>query len=194
MELKEIRNMRLKQIAVTNGLLVAGMVLFFIIISIFEIRFTHFYFALGLLMFLQGMMGLLRGESTTSMIPIFERVAIYEKQKMGKEWYKQRKSGRFASLILSALLFFQAYLYRNFQDYIFEIDVVFMSTLVFVILSMVNIFFLIHFRKVDRSTSEADMKGYMWKSNLIAVVVGLALGVMLFTFILIYVLSNAIIS
>lgn len=194
MEFKELRNMRVKQIAVSNALLVTAMILFFVGISIFEIRFTHFYFVLGLLMFLQGMMGLLRGDSTTSMIPIFERVAIYEKQKMGKEWYKQRKSSRIASLILSGLLFFQAYLYRNVEVQIFEIDDVLMSTLVFLVLIVANIFFLIHFRKVDRSTSEADMKGYTWKSNLIAVVVGLALGVVLFTFILIYVLSNAIIS
>lgn len=194
MDLKEIRNMRLKQVAVTNGLVVGAIILFFLVISVFEIKFTHLYFALGVLVFLQVVIGFLRGDSTASIIPIFEKVALYEKQKMGKEWYKQKKSSRIAGLILSALLFLQAYMYRNFEELTFEIDVVLMSMLAFLVLIIANFIFLIHFRKVDRSTSELDMKGYTWKSHLLGVVLGLVLGIAAFTMIVIYAISKVFLS
>jgi amino acid transporter len=69
----------------------------------------------------------------------------------------QRKVGYIWNLILSGLMFLQS----------------FMLIMVFFLLVMINISLIIHFRKVDRSTSESDMKGYTWESNLIAVAVGI---------------------
>ena len=85
--------MRLKQVAITNGLiLTASMIIFFTIINVFTIAFAHYFLVLGVLVFIQGVFGLIRGESTKSIIPNYEKVAIYEKQKMGSEWYKQQES------------------------------------------------------------------------------------------------------
>ena len=53
MEQATLKKMRIKQIAASN--LIAGIMIvaFFILIKIYEIRFTHFFFCLGILMLLQ---------------------------------------------------------------------------------------------------------------------------------------------
>ena len=182
--------MRLKQVAVTNGLILTAMIIFFTIINVFTIAFANFFLVLGVLVFIQGVFGLIRGDSTKSIFPIFEKVAIYEKQKMGSEWYKQRKVGYVWNLILSCLLLLQSYWNRDSTDNVFQIDLMFMFILAFFLLVMINISLIIHFRKVDRSASELDMKGYTWKSNLIAVSVGIVFVLIMFVITLSYMISG----
>ena len=93
MESIELSNMRLKQVAVTNGLILTAMIIFFTITNVFTITFAHFFLVLGVLVLIQGVFGLIKGDSPKSIIPIFEKIAFYEKEKMGSEWYKQRKVG-----------------------------------------------------------------------------------------------------
>ncbi|MFJ8235336.1 hypothetical protein ACIQ34_06235 [Ureibacillus sp. NPDC094379] len=146
---------------------------FFIIINLFSITFSQFFFVIGVIALFQGVFGLIKGDSTKSFIPSFEKIAIYEKQKMGKEWYKLRKVGYIWQLLLSVLMFLQSYWNRDTSDHIFQFDFQFIGILLIILLAMVNISMLLHFRKVDRSNSIMDMKGYTWKSNLISIAVGI---------------------
>ena len=77
-------------------------------------------------MLIQATVSLRKGYSTKSFIPIFEKVAVYEKEKMGKEWKKQRKSMWILNYFLSALFFFQFYLNRNYSASKIEFDLPFM--------------------------------------------------------------------
>jgi hypothetical protein len=190
MESIELSNMRLKQVAVTNGLILAAMIIFFTITNVFTITFAHFFLVLGVLMLIQGVFGLIKGDSPKSIIPIFEKVAFYEKQKMGSEWYKQRKVGYVWNLLLSCLLFLQSYWNRDSTDNVFGIELMFMFIMTFFLLVMINISLIIHFRKVDRSTSESDMKGYTWKSNLIAVAVGIIFALIMVFITICYIISG----
>ena len=189
MEQKELSNMRLKQVAMTNVILLITLIIFFIIINVFSITFAYFFLVLGVLLFFQAIFGFFKGDSTKSIITFFEKVAIYEKQKLGSEWYKQRKVGYIWNLILSGLMFLQFYWNHNSTDNIFQIEPLFMSIIVFLLLVIVNINLIIHFRKVDRSNFESDLKGYTWKSNLIGVAVGMVLA-----FIIIVVTFSLVIS
>ena len=190
MESTELSNMRLKQVAITNGLILTAMIIFFTIINVFTITFAHYFLVLGVLVLIQGVFGFIKGDSTKSIIPIYEKVAIYEKQKMGSEWYKQRKVGYVWNLILSCLLLLQSYWNRDSTDNVFQIDLMFMFIMTFFLLVMINISLVIHFRKVDRSTSELDMKGYTWKSNLIAVAVGIVFTLVMIVITLSYMISG----
>lgn len=176
---KELGNLRLKQVAVTNGIILTVMMTFFIIITVFTITFTQFYIVLGILILVQAIFGLIKGDSTKSFISVFEKVAIYEKQKMGREWYKQRRVGYIWNLILSGLMFLQAYWNLDTPENVFQIDLMFMFIITFFLLLLINISMIIHFRKVDNSTSELDIKGYTWKSNLIAVAVGFVFAIIM---------------
>ena len=109
---------------------------------------------------------------------------------MGSEWYKQRKVGYVWNLILSCLLLLQSYWNRDSTDNVFQIDLMFMFIMTFFLLVMINISLVIHFRKVDRSTSELDMKGYTWKSNLIAVAVGIVFALVMIVITLSYIMSG----
>lgn len=131
MESKELSNMRLKQVAFTNGLILVFIITLFTVINVFTIKFTHFFFFLGLLILIQSIFGFIKGDSTKSFIPIFEKVAIYEKQKMGSEWYKEQRTGNIWRLVLSGFMFFQSYMYRDLTDQIFEIDLIFLFVMVF---------------------------------------------------------------
>ena len=95
MESKEISNIRLKQVAVTNGLILAFIIILFTVINVFTIKFAHFFFVLGLLILIQGIYGFIKGDSTKSFIPIFEKVAIYEKQKMGVNGIRKKREEMF---------------------------------------------------------------------------------------------------
>ncbi len=190
MESTELSKMRLKQVAVTNVLILTAMIIFFTITNVFTITFGHFFLVLGVLMLIQGVFGFIKGDSTKSIIPIYERVAIYEKQKMGSEWYKLRKVGYVWNLILSCLLFFQSYWSRDTTDNVFQIDLMFMFIMTFFLLVMINISLIIHFRKVDRSILELDLKGYTWKSNLIAIAVGIVFALVMFIITLSYIMSG----
>lgn len=184
MEPKELSIMRMKQVILTNGLLLNAVIIFFVIINVFKVTFAHFFFVLGVVMFIQGILGFIKGNSTKSIIPFFEQVAIYEKTKMGSEWYIQRKTGFIWTLILSGLMFLQFYWHQNSTEITFQIDPVFMLIMVIFLLVVVNINLIIHFRKVDRSTSILELEGYTWKSNLIAVAAGIvfALVIIVVTF------------
>lgn len=190
MEPTELSNMRLKQVAVTNGLILTAIITFFIITNVFTITFADFFLVLGALILIQGVFGLIKGDSPKSLIPIFEKIAIYEKQKMGSEWYKQRKVGYIWNLVLSGLMFLQSYWNRDSVDNTFQIDLMFMFIMTFFLLVLINISLIIHFRKVDRSTSELDMKGYTWKSNLIGVAVGIVFALIMFVIVLSFIISG----
>ena len=190
MESTELSNMRLKQVAVTNGLILTAIIIFFIVTNVFTIKFAQFFFVLGVIILIQSIFGFIKGDSTKSFIPIFEKVAIYEKQKMGSEWYKQRKVSYIWNLILSGIMFLQSYWYRDSTDNTFQIEPVLMFIMVFFLLIMVNISLVIHFRKVDRSTSESDMKGFTWQSNLIGVVIGIVFVLIMFVITLFYIFSG----
>jgi hypothetical protein len=189
MESKELNNMRFKQVAVTNGLILAFMIILFTLINVFTIKFAHFFFVLGLLILIQSVFGFIKGDSTKSFIPIFEKVAIYEKQKMGSEWYKEQRGGNVWRLVLSGFMFFQSYMYRDLTYQIFEIDLIFLLVMVFFLLIFVNVSLFVRFKRIDRSTSELDLKGYTKESNLIGGAIGILFALVVFIIIIIYIIS-----
>ena len=189
-QMNEIKRMRSKQMLVINGLLLAFLTIYFLLVNKFNITFTQLFSVLGIILLIQAVVGLVKKDQTKSLIPILEQVAIYEKGKMGREWDKQRKSGNIITLLLSVLMFFQAAIHLGSTDGVFQLDFIFMLILGILIIGMINISMLFHFRKVDRSTSELDMKGYTWKSNLIGGIVGLVFGVFIIVMIVFYVLSG----
>ena len=190
MEPIAVRNMRLKQIAMTNGFMLGVTILFFVFISFYQISFTPFFFALGIVVFVLAIYGLSKSDSTKSVIPFFEKIAVYEKEKMGKEFKKERRANNVSRLVLSGILFLQAYIYRDLTDLTFEVDFLFMTLMLLFLLVLTNGSLLLRFRKVDRSTSELDMRCYTCKSNLIAVVVGIIFAVIMIMVTLLFVFSG----
>src|SRR5699024_10924568 len=131
--------------------------------------------------------GFVKGESTKSWVPIFEQVARYEKQKMGGEWKKQKRTDNIGKLLFSGLVFIQFYLSLDATNPYFQLDWYFMIFMAFFTPALINISLFIHARKIDRSYSYSDLKGYTWKSNLIGVFMGVMLGVVIIMSVIIYV-------
>lgn len=125
MEQAALKKMRTKQIAVSNLIAAIIIVAFFMLIQIVEIRFTHFFLCLGILMLLQSIYGFIKKGSTKSFIPIFEQIAIYEKEKLGKEWEKEQKMDNVWKLILSGLMFFQSFSFQDVSNPFFDIQPLF---------------------------------------------------------------------
>ncbi|PIK26692.1 hypothetical protein [Bacillus pumilus] len=188
MEQATLKKMRIKQIAASN--LIAGIMIvaFFILIQISEIRFTHFFFCLGILMLLQSIFGFIKKGSTKSFIPLFEQVAIYEKTKLGKEWEKEQRTENIWKLILSGLMFFQAFSFQNVTNPFFDIEPIFLIFLLVIALALINVSMLFRFRKIDRSTEEHELKGYTKVSNMMAIALGFLTVIVIFFFIIVFVL------
>jgi hypothetical protein len=185
----EIKKMRKKQLYVTNAILLTVLIIYFIIIYFNIISFSTFYLILGIIMLIQATVSLRKGYSTKSFIPIIERVAIYEREKMGKEWQKQRKGIWILNYFLSGLFFLQFYLNRNLSLSEYEFDLPFMFIVLLLLLGLMNVSMYIHFRKVDKATSELDLKGYTWKSYGIRIVL-----VIFFTFLILMVIIFSLLN
>ena len=186
----EIKKMRKKQLYVTNAILLTVLIIYCIIIYFNFISFSMFYLILGFIMLIQATVSLRKGYSTKSFIPIFEKIAIYEKEKMGKEWKKQRKSMWITTYFLSGLFLFQSYLNRNYSASEIEFDLPFMVILILLLLGLMNVSMYIHFRKVDKATSELDLKGYTWKSYGISIILGILSAFLIITVTIFYLLNS----
>ncbi|WP_010677596.1 hypothetical protein [Bacillus timonensis] len=186
----EIRNMRVNQILLTNGTMLTVFIIFYTLITIFPIRTTYFFIAIAVMILIQAIYGFIKRDSTNSFIPFLEKVAIYEKQKMGNEWSKTRRAGNGWSVVLSIVMFLQFYISLDYDDNYFEFEPKIMLIITLMIFVLTNISMLLHFRKVDRSTSESDMKGYTWKSNLIGAVAGILFGLAIFVMTIYFIISK----
>ena len=186
----EIKKMRRKQLYVTNAILLTVLIIYGIIIYFNFISFSIFYLILGFIMLIQAIVSFRKGYSTKSFIPIIEKVAIYEKEKMGKEWKKQRKSMWIINYFLSGLFFFQSYLNQKYGTSVIEFDLPLMASVILLLLGLMNISMYIHFRKVDKATSESDLKGYTWKSYGISIILGLLSAFVIVTVTIFYVLNS----
>src|SRR5690606_9913910 len=184
----EIKMMRVKQILVTNGILLITLPLIFSMIFFLEISMSTYFFILAFLVLIQAAAGVVRGYSTKSIIPIFEQVATYEKEKMGIEWKKQRKTSIASSFFVSIVMFLNAMMSLEST---FEVDFSFIFILIItaIVFVLINIGLLIHIRKVDGSNSQQDMKGYTMKTNLIGIVIGIVSAIIILVISLLYVMS-----
>ncbi|MEH7729048.1 hypothetical protein V7212_04795 [Bacillus safensis] len=188
MEQAALKKMRTKQVVTSNLLFGMMILIFFVLIQKVEIQFTYFFLCLGIFMLLQGIYGLIKKGSTKSIIPIFEQVAIYEKEKLGKEWEKEQRVENIWKLILSGLMFFQSFSFQTLQDPFFHIEPKFLIFLFVMALAIINISMLLRFRKIDRST-EGELTGYTKESNIMAIALGFLTVIIIFIFIVIFFLS-----
>ncbi|MEK5296325.1 hypothetical protein [Bacillus sp. FSL R5-0659] len=188
MEQAALKKMRTKQVVISNLLFGVMILIFFILIQKVEIQFTYFFLCLGIFMLLQGIYGLIKKGSTKSFIPIFEQVAIYEKEKLGKEWEKEQRMENIWKLILSGLMFFQSFSLQAIPDSFFEIELKFLIFLFVMALAIINISMLFRFRKIDRSTEAHGLKGFTKESNMLAMALGLLSAIVIFGFIVIFLL------
>nr|WP_144929114.1 hypothetical protein [Paenibacillus bovis] len=188
MDASEIKMMRVKQILVTNGILLITLPIIFSMIFFLEISMSTYFFILAFLVLIQAAAGVVRGYSTKSIIPIFEQVATYEKEKMGIEWKKQRKTSIASSFFVSIVMFLNAMMSLEST---FEVDFSFIFILIItaIVFVLINIGLLIHIRKVDGSNSQQDMKGYTMKTNLIGIVIGIVSAIIILVISLLYVMS-----
>jgi hypothetical protein len=86
-------------------------------------------------------------------------------------------------------MFLQSYLNRHLTDNVIQIDFRFMFIMFLFAIVLMNISLILHVKKVDRSITELDMKGYTYKSNIMAIVLGICSGIVFIVFSIFYVLN-----
>ncbi|TKI22314.1 hypothetical protein FCO27_16355 [Bacillus pumilus] len=187
MEQAALKKMRTKQIGVSNLIFGLMIIAFFMVIQIFNIQLTHFFLCLGILMLLQGIIGFIKKGKTKFFIPIFEQVAIYEKEKLGKEWKKEKFSENVWKVVLSGIMFFQSFSFQNVTNPFSDIEPVLTILLFLIVLASINISMLFRFRKIDRST-EGELTGYTKESNMMGIALGLLMAIIISIFIVIFLL------
>lgn len=177
--------MRKKQIMTTNFLLFALFLIYLIIINIFPITISFLIGVLAVVLLIQASYLFINRNSTKSLLAIFEQVAIYEKEKMGAEWAKQRKTSAISLFFLSGMMFINAYLSRETTDHILQTDIIIPTSLIFfIILITVNILTLLHIKKVDESAAATEFTGYTRDTNIIGIFIGLLIAIVFIILIL----------
>ncbi|NIK11656.1 hypothetical protein [Alkalibacillus almallahensis] len=185
----DLKQMRTKQILVTNALFILLMAIFVVLVTLVDMRMTLFFLVLGVSLLSQSIVGFIKKQPIKSLVPIFNRVANYEQQKLGDEWEKQRKIGHFTNLLVSMLMLFQAYIYHGSKNYYIQMDIIIWAFLLTLFLVVINISMIIHIRKVDRASTKLEFKGYSWRSFLVAFVLAFILVFVIIAFIIIYAVS-----
>ncbi|MCM3037026.1 hypothetical protein M3579_13740 [Bacillus pumilus] len=187
MEQAALKKMRTKQIAVSNLIVGLLIIVFFMAIEILKIQLTHFLFCLGIFMLLQAILGFIKKDKTKSFIPILEKVAIYEKEKLGKEWEKEKRLDLVWKVVLSGMMFIQSFTFQNVDNTFSDVDPTLIIFLFLMVLAILNISMLFRFRKIDRST-EGELIGYTKESNMMGIALGLFMAIAIFGFIVMFVL------
>ncbi|WP_282155466.1 hypothetical protein [Cytobacillus gottheilii] len=183
MDANQVSNMRLRQAGTINMLILVLLALFFLIVNVFTLTFSQFYLTAGILVLIQSVFGLIKRDSTKSIFPILEQAAEYEKEKMGSEWYKYKRTGHIWSLVLGCMFILQSVLFSDSGDGVFDLEIVLMLIIAFTVFIMINVSLIIHFRKVDQASTPSAFKGYTRKSYAAAFGIGIALGILLIFFI-----------
>ncbi|MBX9974775.1 hypothetical protein [Cytobacillus firmus] len=101
----EIGKLRVRQILLMNGAIIAALGISFAVITFMEIAMFQMFLFLGVLLFVQSLAGFIGRDSESSFIPVLEQIAKYEKEKMGSEWRKHRALGSISSLLVSSIIF-----------------------------------------------------------------------------------------
>lgn len=187
MEQAILKKMRRKQIAVSNLIVGIMIVPFFILFQMSDIRFTHFFLCLGSIMLFLSIYGFIKKGSTKSFIPIFEQIAIYEKEKLGEEWEKEKRSENISRVVLSGLMFLQSFSFQDVTNPFLNMQPILLLFLLFVTLALINLSMLYRFRKIDRST-EGELKGFTKESNMMSLVLGLLSAIIIVGFIVTFLL------
>ncbi|GMG77804.1 hypothetical protein [Bacillus safensis] len=186
MEQAALKKMRTKQIIVSNLITGIMIVAFYILIQLSGIRFTHFFLCLGIIMLFLSIYGFIKKGSTKSFIPIFEQIAIYEKEKLGEEWEKEKRTENISRVVLSVLMFLQSFSFQDVTIPFLSIQPILLLFLLFVTLALINVSMLYRFRKIDRSTEAHGLKGFTKESNMMAMALGLLSVIVIFGFIVIF--------
>ena len=189
METFEIRKMRKHQFVLFNCLLVVVLSLYLGFAINFSITMAQSNLIIAIITLSTAIFTFITRNHPTSIFPILKQVQAYEKRKLGDEWKKQRKTTYISQFILSGLLFMQYFITRTINEPLYERAVLVPIIVIFiVIIAAINIALLLHNRKVDRSISPAEMRGYTKNANIIGGAIGIILGISLFVFIITYVM------
>lgn len=191
MNVQNVKRIRRKQIIIINGFIVAAIMLTLSIIRLYPVTVTQVYLWIGIILLLQATTSIIKINSTKSFIPVFQEVAIYEKEKMGNEWKKQRKVNNIWRIVASGLLFLSAYLSRESIEILYE-PALFPIYVVIAIIAMalINVTFYLHIRKVDGANSSADLEGYTKESNITSIVLGFGYVFIVFIIMLYVIFTN----
>ncbi|MBT2686645.1 hypothetical protein J7I93_00445 [Bacillus sp. ISL-47] len=189
MNVSESKSLRIKQIHFLNGSLLFFLTIGYFVTSFIDITFTQMFLFLGVIILIQAIVGWVKRNSTKSFFSVVEQIAIYEKERMGSEWEKQRKSRSIWSFIMSVLLFFNAYVLNRTGEFV-KFDLTYLFFLAAGMLVVMNISYILHSRKVDDARAKSDFKGYTRKMNLKSIVIGSLFGIILFIFTIVYVMSG----
>lgn len=187
MERDAIKKLRKRQIILINLLLLFILSVYFTVVMTIFMTSSQMNAIVGVIIFFYGLYGYVRKDKPTSFIPTFEKVAIYEKEKMGDEWNKQRKTNVISLFILSGIMLLNAVITSGGGSPAFTIDIFPpVLILVVVVILVMNLFTIIHIRKVDRSKSKADFAGYTLNMNIISIAVGIGITIVSVVLIILY--------
>ncbi|WP_273123657.1 hypothetical protein [Bacillus weihaiensis] len=183
-----IKQLRLKQLIFMNGTVILVFAMFLIISHVFPFSFNSFIQVMAVITFIQAIVGLFRLESTKSLIPFVEEIARYEKEKLGREWIKRKKSGVLLSFILGIILLNQSMMVGRSNEEIFRPELWVMILVALLWLLFTNIELVVRSRKIDQSDSSVELTNFTSNSIAKGLVIGLVYSVFFIVIIVFYIL------
>ncbi len=172
----EVRQLRVKQFVSTNLYLIAFLSLFFW--SIVTLQPTRLQALATIMIFIAVNCFINLLELKGKEIRPFrwaKKLISYEKEKLGPEWYKYKRSEFYSRAILIPLLSLQLLFDHRHDPFLpNELDVGFWLVVIAVIFLFVNLHLIMRNRKIDRLTT-AELQGFTKKEFGVGLFIGLFL-------------------
>ena len=185
-----IKSMRKRQFAAINLMTTPVVTLSVVAVYIFNITSFYFYLTLAIFCLFQGGYGVMKRESTSSIIPIYEEVNQYEKSLMGEEWVKQKKVINYWLILFSMVLFGKSFVFYGSAALVLDVDPSIIIAIIVMIILMINIGQLFHIYYINRLIKNGKVKGFWWKQLVIASVIGLLVAFVMMFVMILYITSG----
>lgn len=181
--MEDIKSLRKKQFIYVNILIAIFYSIFLYFVLIQNAYVHNVSGAVGVFVLISSMLQFASIDKDIHFFDWMRRLQEHERQKLGPEWKKVRKTNAIATLFLSIMLMLQFLLSLPAREHVQSFDNVdlapFFLFLILFLMIVVNVGLYMNMRKIDQKSTE-ELAGFTKKEFLFGLFVGIVLAVIVF--------------
>jgi hypothetical protein len=192
-----LRKLRTTQFILINSFILVALTTFTLFTTIFISNYSLAIFQRisGVVILVTAIMNMISKSLNFNLLGLFpsmRELMKYEKEKLGKEFFKIRWTQFSVQLFVALMLLFQSFFQHTPQNVTFSVQEYMLFIIPFLLILMIgiNIGLVYHVKKIDKGTVET-LKGYNKRSILIGLAIGIPMSILIiFVLILIIILTE----
>lgn len=187
MEIVTLKALRKKQFIALNCGCIIGLALFFLLLYV-GIPLNKIMLFLGIILLLTVIFKNQYIKYIFKVFPYKEKLFLYEKNKLGREWYRLNKMNNIATVVLGIVTLLQGII----SDTVISLDILIITIILSpLFLILLNGSFYFHIKKIDND-GNSSFNGYTKKRLILSILAAIAYIVIINSVIILLIKSNFI--